>query len=262
MIDIVICAVNWTTPGDLLKMMATADEHEPDEAPLRFSLYWNHDEAMKVENAQARDDIHSTYSGRVVSQSSTENHGHGYGINRAVEAARLMWDPEYVFIINPDCAWIEPVLCRLTSALDEDPVRFAVGPKQMNSKQQITAGGIVGKPSNPVPRLWHKSDPQNREAIDRVAGPMVSGSAFILRVKDFFKYGGMLETSHYYSETWLMYHATAHGRECWYIGDARMIHEWHQSSPIGSRLTDGKMSEDREKFRAMCDLHDPPIPRD
>jgi GT2 family glycosyltransferase len=260
MIDVVMCVVNWSTPADLLRLMGSADEWE--EGQVRWSIYWNHHDAMDVENSQIRTDIHNRYSGRVVSQVSTENHGHGYGINRAVDAATVMWDPQFVFAINPDCAFIEPVLCRLTSALDEDPARFAVGPKQMNSQHKITAGGITGKPENPIPRFWQKHDPRNEVGIERVVGPMVSGSAFVVRTPDFYEYGGMLETAHYYSETWLMYHATAHGRECWYIGDARMIHEWHRSSRVGSPLTDGRMAEDRERFRAMCDAHDPPIPRD
>ena len=90
----------------------------------------------------------------------------------------------------------------------------------------------------------------------------LAGSAFLCDPVDFFGLGGMLESHHYYSETWLMYHARAHGKKVVYWGKATLIHEWHQSSPIGDPATDGRMKEDRELFRYMCDTHEPPIPRD
>ena len=91
---------------------------------------------------------------------------------------------------------------------------------------------------------------------------MVAGAAFLIRAKDFFEYGGLLESAHYYSETWLNYHVRAHSREVWYFGEPWMIHEWHQSSPVGFKGTDGMFKSDREMFRKMCDQHDPPIKRD
>jgi GT2 family glycosyltransferase len=253
--DVAICVVNWNTPGDLENLLASAWRIE---GPIKMSIYQNHH--GMIDSTPALDRIHERYPDHVITQGDDQNRGHGYGIKRAASAAYFAWDPEFLFLLNPDCLFVENVIDKLLEVLTRRPENFAVGPKQTTRAGKLTAAGIVGIGQNPIPRHWMERD--RGQANDVVSGPMVSGSAIMMRSKDFFAYDGLLESRHYYSETWPCYHAAAHGRENWYVGTAKMIHEWHQSSPVGSPLTDGMMAEDRELFRRLCDEHDPPIPRD
>lgn len=255
MVDVVACVVNWSTPGDLEKLVASAEVHEPG---LRWSIYQNGESG--VDNGPMLERLFVSYEPNVILNGSSKNEGHGYGINRAVGMAHHMWDPEYVFVVNPDCLFTEPILDRLVDALEEDPVRFTVGPKQIDSLGRVTAGGIIGTMASPKHRIFRSKD--DGTVSDRVLCPTVAGSAMLFRAGEFIEFGGLLEARHYYSETWLCYHANTHGRECWYIGDTQMIHEWHQSSIVGHPDTDGRVGEDREMFREACDSHDPPIPHD
>ena len=259
MVDVVACVVNWSTPEDLRKLVESAEIYEPG---LRWSIFQNGD--SHVDSGPTLEHLFEAYDPRIVLNESETNLGHGAGINHAVRTAHYMWDPDYVFLVNPDCLFTRPILSTLANALEEDPKRFVVGPKQVDSRGKITAGGIIGTMVAPSHRHFHAANTGNVKSMteDRVRCPMVAGSAMLCRTDEFCELGGLLEAAHYYSETWLCYHANAHGRECWYIGDAEMIHEWHKSSPIGYAETDGRMKEDRELFRRMCDEHVPPIPRD
>lgn len=247
--------VNWSTPDDLRKCIASGLAYEAD---VKWTVFQNYHPTIKT-------DLHAIKQispDNISWIRSDRNLGHGAGINKAARSAVVDHDPDYFFIVNPDVTWTEPVLGRMRAFLEEDPKRVVVGPKQMDSRRRITAGGIVGDNVHPKHRQWHVRDPENKLVRDAVPGPTVSGAAMLVRVPDFFEYGGLLEARHYYSETWFCYHATAHGRECWYYGEPWMIHEWHQSSPIGAPGTDGQMKHDREMFRRMCDEHNPPIARD
>lgn len=245
--------VNYNTPYDLIRLVESADEWEPN---LRWSFYQN-------KPPEDIDDPWRTVvdgrGSRVRLQRGEENYGHGYGINRAAEAAI---ESDYFFILNPDCLFTESIIDRLVEFLEADPVRAVVGPKQRDSSGRITAGGIVGTLDKPQHRFWHRRDRGDVLVRDSVKSVTVAGSAMLVRVNDFFEYGGLLESRHYYSETWFNYHLQAHGYEVWYCGAASMIHEWHRSSKIGAAHTDGFFEEDRTLFRRMCDSHDPPIPRD
>lgn len=252
---VVALVVNWSTPDDLAHCIETGDQYEDD---LTWIVVQNAHPTIDSEPTLERLGNHHDMRFMVAG----ENYGHGRGINEAAEIAWALAPSDYFFIVNPDVAWTEPVVDRLRDFLDADPKRVVVGPKQMDSRNQITAAGIVGDNVHPKHRFWHARDQRNVLARDAIQGPMVAGAAMLVRVEDFFEYGGLLEAHHYYSETWFCYHATAHGRECWYYGEPWMIHEWHKSSAIGAPTTDGHVKEDRALFRRMCDEHDPPIPRD
>jgi len=247
--------VNWSTPDDLRKCIASGLAYEND---LNWLVFQNYHPTIKTDLVA----IEMIDPQHIYWMRSDRNRGHGYGINKAAIEATRMWNPDYFFIVNPDVTWTEPVLDRMRAFLEEDERRVVVGPKQMDSQRRITAGGIVGDNVHPKHRHWHTKDPENKLVRDAVPGPVVAGSAMLVRADDFFKYDGLLEARHYYSETWFCYHARAHGRECWYYGEPWMIHEWHRSSAMGAPTTDGHMKQDRELFRRMCDEHNPPIERD
>ena len=241
--------VDWSNPDLLTAAVQSAKRYDPH---LNWVVFKNYH--PDFDYVDVPDDVE-------VIRCDT-NVGHGAGINRAAERAWDLWQPDWFFVVNPDCRWIEPVVSRLEVFLAENPDVFAVGPRQIDSQYRITAAGIVGTNQAPRHRYWRCPDREGRLGRDLIDCVTISGSAFLCDAVDFFGFGGMLESKHYYSETWLMYHARAHGRRVVYWGEPTMIHEWHRSSPIGFPGTDGKMAEDRELFRAMCDRHDPPIPRD
>lgn len=255
--ETVALVVNWSTPKDLVRCILSAEQCEPG---LDWYIWQNHH--PEIDSQPALKGLKDVLGDRMRLLQSGVNRGHGYGINRLADRAWGFGRPEYYFVVNPDVIWTEPVINRLVTFLEEDPVRAIVGPKQMDSHDRITAGGIVGTLERPTHRSWHKSDHHNVMVRDSIKSTVVAGSAFLIRSQDFKDYGGLLEARHYYSETWLNYHLQAHGREVWYYGQPVMIHEWHKSSPVGHPVTDGKFQEDRELFRRNCDEHVPPIPHD
>ena len=254
--DVVMVVVNWNTPDDLHTLITSG------EPGLRWSIYQNHHFELHEKNVEMLDQLWRLPNVTVTSMHGQDNYGHGYGINRAAEWAKTIWEPEYLFLINPDCVFTEPTVGPLVEFLDTHPNVFAVGPKQVDSRHRITAGGIVGPPTKPRHRYWQKPDPAGKLATDAFSAPTIAGSAMLVRSGPFFELGGMLEAKHYYSETWLNYHARAHGWEVWYNGAVSMIHEWHQSTPTGYEGTDGAAHEDRTLFRRKCAEHKPPIPCD
>ncbi len=259
--DVACIVVNWSTPDDLKRCI---DSGFKVEGPTYWSIWQNHHDLKQMRDANHRA-ILDSLAGRsrwIMVQTGKENHGHGYGSNRAAELAMDWFEPEYLFLVNPDAKWVDPILDEMIEFLNVHPKAAMVGPKQMDSKYRITAGGIEGGNGRAAHRFWLKHDQSNELARDSFMAPTIAGSAILIRAKVFKELGGLLEAKHYYSETWLCYHARSHGYEVWYHGKPWMIHEWHQSSPHGSSDTDGRMPEDRQLFRKMCDDHDPQITHD
>lgn len=259
--DVTCLVVNWSTPDDLKECI---DSGFKEEGPMYWSIWQNHHDQKDMRDRNHRA-IMESIAGRsrwMMAQTGRENHGHGYGINRAAKLAVEWFDTEYLFLVNPDAKWTEPIIDKMIEFLNVHPKAAMVGPKQMDSKNRITAGGIEAGSSGVGHRFWLKVDQANELARDSFMAPTIAGSAILVRTKVFMELGGMLEAKHYYSETWLCYHARAHGYEVWYNGDPWMIHEWHQSSRHGAADTDGAMTGDRKLFRRMCAEHDPPIPHD
>lgn len=246
--------VDWSTPGDL---DALIDSAQAFESEMNWSVWRNfHPQYTSPYLVES----HSSFPRSMISIiRSDQNWGHGYGINRAAIAAKERWNPEYYFVVNPDCEFRVPIIADLVAFLEEDPARWIVGPKQLDSKMRITAAGIFGTDTKPKHRLWRMPDPKNALARDAQQAIMAAGSAFLIRAETFHDLGGMLEAKHYYSDTWLSYHARAHGGQVWYYGKPWLIHEWHRSSPVGFDGTDGNFIPDRKLFQAKCREHDPPI---
>lgn len=250
MVSVTALVVDWSTPQDLVRLIDSAQSHEPD---MPWVVWRNY-------NAKFFDVPYRFQRGdRVNVIASNQNHGHGAGINRAAAWATYNHAPEYYFVVNPDCEFRTPIIDEMVDFLRGDTARWIVGPKQLDSKMRITAAGIFGTAKKPQHRLWHVPDPKNVLARDVAEAVMAAGSAFLISADHFHQLGGLLEAAHYYSDTWLAYHARAHGGQVWYYGQAWMIHEWHRSSPQGFDGTDGNFLKDRELFRQKCREHDPPI---
>jgi GT2 family glycosyltransferase len=245
--------VDWSTPYDLERLIESATQQME-------GLHWSVWQNFHPQYSAITYDFQRNRPVNLVSViRANKNYGHGYGINRAAVAAMELWKPEYFFVVNPDCEFRVPIIDDLIEFLEEDPKRWIVGPKQLDSKMRITAGGIFGTDTKPKHRHWRTPDPKNVLARDAQQAIMAAGSAFMIRSHHFQGLGGMLEASHYYSDTWLSYHARAHGGEVWYYGKPWLIHEWHRSSPVGFDGTDGNFLADKKLFQAKCREHVPPI---
>ncbi len=247
--------VNWSTPDDLYQLVMSAEHLDPG-----MEWYVVQHPHSHINSTPVLRSLEDALGHRFRVRMSGFNYGHGWGINTAADWAMRSFYP-YLFILNPDVKFVEPVTKRLTDFLEARPKAIAVGPKQLDSKGRITAGGIIGTNENPRHRDFHANDPKNEKHRDMVQCPMIAGSAMMVKAPEFMEYR-LLESSHYYSETWFCYHARAHGHEVWYWGEPTMIHEWHTSSPVGYEGTDGQFKVDRELFRRMCDEHEPQIARD
>lgn len=142
-----------------------------------------------------------------------------------------------------------------------------VGPKQVNEGGFITHAGVLGTHEHPLTRGWKERDGRQYDDV-RDDCVSVSGSAYFVKRAawdalhdcDIYKLiapdveGAFLPTPHYYEETWLSYHAAAHGWKIAYLGNVQMIHRWHKASPVGG-FADRKVPISRAMFRKACDTH-------
>lgn len=242
--------VDWSTPKDLERMLLSAQMVETH--PIDWYVWRNY-------NPNVTEDYDELVEAMALVTYDTINRGHGAGINRVAEIALAHEAYDYYLIINPDCEFRVPIVADLVTFLQINDKRWAVGPKQLDSKMRITAAGIFGTDEHPQHRHWHRPDPWNKIGRDALPAIMVAGSCFLTPAPVFHDLHGLLEAKHYFSDTWYSYHIRAHGGEVWHYGHPWIIHEWHQSSAIGDKETDGKFKEDQALFRKYCAEHDPPI---
>lgn len=254
-LDLVV--VSWHTMGDLARFVQSYDEHKPSGLPTRLLIFLV--EATDEEIRQATTWGHDVLWDR-------ENVGYNIACNTAARAysgqAR-----EAIAFFNADTELRAGVLEGCHRHLMHDAGVGIVGPRQVTSKGRITSAGIMGTHGAPKHRGWMLvDDGQYNDNVDCVT---VSGSAYFVRrdVLDLLDTctifrevdpegtGAWLTCHHYYAETFLSYHAHAHGYKVRYVGDVpSMIHEWHQASLQGG-IGEQRIYADRAKFRAACDAH-------
>ena len=142
-----------------------------------------------------------------------------------------------------------------------------LGPRQVNEFGNITAGGIgvLGSANQQIG--WNQLDQGQFSSVltDR---PFVSGSLlFVKRVAwdtmtdcPLFQQaepeaiGAFIHTPHYFEDTWLGYHASAHGYQNVFYGPVQMIHLWHKSSPLGGHA-DNQFLNSQAIYRRACQIH-------
>lgn len=173
---------------------------------------------------------------------------------------------DVIALFNADTQLYEDTLSLCHNALMSHDDWGVLGPMQVNTKGQVTHGGILGTPTAPYQRGWKKRDIQNYRDVQEAVSIM--GSAYFIK-RDVWdeltnckiyrhQYpnagGAFLETPHYFEETYCSYHARAHGYKVIYYGEAMMMHEWHTSSPVGvAEKLYFKKSE--AMFKDACEFH-------
>lgn len=189
----------------------------------------------------------------------------GYAL--ACNYAGFNSDADVLAFFNSDTRFVDnECVDYCVDFLVSNPDVGIVGPLQYDSTFRATHGGIFGTLEKPQHNGWRSPRLQELR-FDRKA-VTVSGSAFFIK-RDLWSeltncsiyasmfpdvIGAFLPTQHYYEETGCAYHAQAHGKEVWYLGNAEMIHEWHKSSPVGGEV-DSRMGEAKKIFVDFCDAH-------
>ena len=261
--ELVSIVVNYRTPDLLRKFLASYD-----------MFVHNDSRALIVADVDPVDDVCQKIITEefpyVEYQSFDTNVGYAKAVNGTLALCELK-NTEFIGIFNSDCMFLDN-LC-VNSCLDvmrDDAQVGVVGPKQVDSRNKITHGGIFGRNNKPSMRGW--MEPDRGKYNDVLEAVTLSGSALFTRtdiwsdlthcgfysdaVFDLWLVepsGAFLPTQHFYEETYFIYHLRHHGYKAIYNGEAKMLHEWHKSSPVGSKVE--VMRESQEAFRYACDVH-------
>ena len=255
-VDLVV--VNYRTPGDAQKFVDSVISH-PGAAG--YFTVW----IVDVDPIDRCDSLVERLAvGGVRGEYIPVSYNCGYG--RAVNMAVAMGNEPTIGIFNADTELVGDIVFACEESLDAHSDWGVIGPKQVTKGGRITHAGIFGTQTSPKHRGW--KEPDRGQFSDIEEAIYVSGSALFMRraiwklMADCPQYkaaqpgtwGALLETPHYYEESWLCNHLRHHGYKVIYKGDATMVHEWHKASGHGG-WADRQMQGSREIFRATCRAH-------
>lgn len=255
--------IDYRTPDDLAGFLLSWEDCAGVDDRLFVALVQPTDEDRQVARTAG---AHR----RVAFES---NEGFGRACNHAafLLAQRDERRPVLGFF-NADTRLSPGILGRCADTLMANPQWGVLGPRQVDDYGRLTAAGIVGTRKAPKHRGW--KEPDRGQFSDIVIDcPTVAGSALFIKTALWDELTtcplwqaacpgvtGAFQESHYYSETFLCYHAISHGYSCVYYGPEVMVHRWHQASPVGGRV-EQNMPAEQVAFRHLCDaVHG--MPRD
>lgn len=254
-IDIVV--VSYHTQNDLKRFIDSYHRYQPDTVDTRLMISLVEATPLELEEALGW--------GHGVTHEPI-NVGYNRACNEAAAIFAADGPREVIGFFNADTELRAGVLETCYKHF-QDPTIGVVGPRQVNRRNEITHAGIVGTHAAPKHRGWKL--PDHGQFNDVIECVTVAGSAYLIRRAVFDELGACatfrqadpdaigawLTCQHYFSETWISYHCSAHGYHVLYAGDApSMIHEWHQASPMGG-IGEQNWNNDQAKFRAACDAH-------
>lgn len=173
---------------------------------------------------------------------------------------------DIIALFNADIQLTDNALDACHDALAAHDDWAVLGPRQIDSSGRIRHAGIFGTNTQPAHRGWGQF--AAGQYVDVREAITVSGSAYFVKrdvwnqLTNCDRYrdlapdaeGAFLPTPHYYEETFCSYHARAHGQKVIYYGPVTIIHEWHQSSPIGG-WAEQQLAVSKAYFRAACQHH-------
>lgn len=193
-----------------------------------------------------------------------EQYNFGYAKACNLGASLRKDSAKYLALLNCDIKFEEDCVEKIVAHFESHPQVGIVGPRTTTSDGRLTHAGIIRMPNgHDQHRAW--LEPDNLVFTDTLQVPTVSGATYFVRrltwdeLTECKPYqeaaggalGAFLPTSHFYEETFCSYHAYAHGWLVNYLGSAKMIHEWHRSSPVGSV----SLSSTEAFFRRACMHH-------
>lgn len=254
-----LVVVSYKTTADLDGFLLSLRDNQPS-IPWTLTIF-------NVCPEQADTDIAMWWRDRMPSPTfvlaSVENIGYSGACNRGAYGSY-----DHVGLFNADVRITEGSIDALVSYLDADDTRAVAGPRQLDERGRFTAAGIFGDREHPIHRGWQENA-GGKYQDNRDDCPTVSGAAFVVKraawdeltnCPEFSRasvacqlgepQGALLNTQHFYEETFCCYHAIQHGYKCCFLGEVTMVHKWHQASPQGSLSTITK--ESQRRFRAVC----------
>ena len=217
-----VIVVNYRTPAALQRFVDSYVETAPEDAEL---IVVDVDPEIPFGLKEIPGDYIIQY----------ENSGYATACNTAsVEASG-----EVLAFFNADVVLCKDTIAACSRALLENVDWGVVGPLQYSSAGHVTHAGIFGTLEAPRHRAWQQ--PVSNEFRDVEPAVTVSGSAlFVKRAcwqdltncpiwRDMYPdvLGAFLPTFLFWEETFLCYHAQAHGWQVIYYGLAECVHEWH-----------------------------------
>lgn len=254
-----VCVVSYKTPEYLEKFLESYKVFRNENQSLHLRVNDPSPEDLKVI---------ANHSELIDNLITAENIGYA----RSVNGLSTLGDREVIAIFNADVAFTNEAVSRCAESLMAHDKWGVLGPRQVDSFNKITHGGIVGTPTHPRHRGWQQADKGQFNDVYEEA-VTVSGSAYFIKRAIWEELsscpmyleacsnmqriaeGAFLPTNHYFEETYCSYHARGHGYKVVYYGPESVIHEWHKSSPKGDKSTDGQMRNSKKLFRMACDLH-------
>lgn len=258
-LDVIV--TDYRTPWDLEAFLASYAAFPPTDGKLWVVLVSPEGESLEADLA-----LSANWAGVLDFEVIIFEDNVGYA--KACNAAAARGTGEVIAFFNADVVLTEGALDRCAEALMSTPEWGVLGPRQVDTENRITGGGVFGPPSQPAQRNWLATDVGQCSDV-RPDALTVSGAAYFVKrdlwvsltecplyhLVSYGAEGAFLPTRHYYEETWCSYHARAHGACCVFYGPVKIIHKWHQSSEPGG-WADQQMNVSRELFRLACDLHD------
>lgn len=254
-IDLVV--VNYHTPGELRRFL---EAYESSFVQIPHTLHVVNVCPDEADETVLEDfDFDFDYSALVVNQ----------GYSGACNYASTMANGDVIAFFNADTELRPDVVETCYENLMQDHYAAVVGPKQVSRAGRITHAGIFGPLNAPRHRAFGEPDRNQYEGVQDCT--TVSGSAYFVKrsiwdvlrdcpgfrdvpsVKLANPQGAFLPTPHYYEETYLSYHAQAHGYVVKYVGTAKMIHDWDQQR--ASNASNKHWQTSQAMFREACDFH-------
>lgn len=253
MLDIVV--VNYKTYGMLQKFLDTLNEFKPS---IDFTTVVVDNESNAVDFSHS---VKRMYSADLIV--NEENVGYAKACNMGASVGR----GEYIGLFNSDVEFINSqALDTCVQFMDNHPEVGICGPKQISTKDgthRITNAGIFGTNEKPAHRGWKERDSGQYSENEKCL--MVMGSAMIIRREawdkiqndDIFRSwyphasGAMPEHPLYYEDTFLCYIMPHFGYDVYYIGEAKLIHQWHET--ISKYGDGGNFKVSQKMFRDILD---------
>lgn len=233
MIDLDLIVVNYKTPHLLQEFITSIEDFGPTDLSFRVTV---------VDVEQESEDVKNPFGGKYLVKN---NIGYGKSCNLA---SSLATGSRHLMLLNADTRLDNRgCLSRCVEFLDNNKDVAIVGPLQYDNNGTVRHSGLYGP--------WHSMVDhgfgQTVSSAHTVDAPVdsVSGSAFMIKravwdelknekvfVKTFGRQlGAFFPTPHFFEETGCAWNARLNGYQVWYLGSAQMVHQWHQSSPVGSQ---------------------------
>ncbi|MCR5507645.1 MAG: glycosyltransferase family 2 protein [Lachnospiraceae bacterium] len=136
---------------------------------------------------------------------TSENGGYAKGNNFGIRYAIEHYDPEYIFVANPDIAVSEKTLANMLKMMDKEPDYAVMAPLVRQGYNVWKLPGFAGMIES-LFLVWFNLDKRRiKKKLIASGRPLadagvVEGSFFVIRTEDYLKAGGFDERTFLYAE--------------------------------------------------------------